>query len=165
MLSSTPESLRSGKPCPACGYVDREPARTWHLHFQCKLKSLNKIGSNQKGVAGRAYRNERSSWVARLVRNGALVPRAEGHRQVIITRHYKAPTPGQRDKRKEYDYDNLVGGAKPLVDALRAAKLIKNDHQGAVTVIYKQQPSTTSKPLVTVELQEFDEGTRPPTND
>lgn len=148
----------SGERCPSCGFCADEPARSWVMEFRCQLPSLNKVGSNSRGQSGRNYRNQRRSWTNRFAREGSDIPRAETHRQVIITRQYKARTPGTRDRRSEYDYDNLVGGCKPLVDALRETGLIVNDHGAVATVVYKQEPSTRASAYVLIEIQEFGDG-------
>ena len=58
-----------------------------------------------------------------------LKSRAKGHRRVKITRR------GSRT----LDHDNLVGGCKPLVDALVKVGLIENDTPALVTVEYAQE--------------------------
>jgi Holliday junction resolvase RusA-like endonuclease len=44
-----------------------------------------------------------------------------------------------RSARYELDHDNLVGGCKPLVDALVKVGLIADDRPGLVTVTYEQE--------------------------
>lgn len=40
---------------------------------------------------------------------------------------------------RELDHDNLVGGCKPLIDALERAKLIYSDAPGFLRVEYRQK--------------------------
>ncbi len=56
----------------------------------------------------------------------------DGHRFVRITR--RGP--------RTLDHDNLVGGCKPLVDALVKVGLIENDTPDLVTVEYQQERGT-----------------------
>lgn len=64
-----------------------------------------------------------------------LNPQAVGRRSVRIVRRY-------RTKRTELDHDNLVGGCKPLVDALVRVGLIEDDTPALVTVTYEQERGT-----------------------
>lgn len=61
-----------------------------------------------------------------------LISPAEGPRLVRIVRRY-------RSARYELDHDNLVGGCKPLVDALVKVGLLADDRPGLVTVTYEQE--------------------------
>lgn len=76
-------------------------------------------------------------WVSVAARQAAT-PRAQGRRWVEITRH------GPR----LLDDDNLRGGCKPVLDALRYAGLIADDSPDLVSVGYRQvidrvEPRTT----------------------
>lgn len=76
-----------------------------------------------------------------------LKNRAKGHRFVRIVRRY-------RSARYELDHDNLVGGCKPLVDALVKVGLIEDDTPGLVTVTYEQERGTGCR----VEVRVADSG-------
>lgn len=58
-----------------------------------------------------------------------------GPLQVTVTRY------GAR----ELDYDNLVGGAKPLVDCLKVAKMIEDDDPKHVAITYLQHAGVPKK--------------------
>lgn len=67
------------------------------------------------------YKRERDAWLREFPPTTAL-NRATGRRAVFITRIYPK-APGQ----KRYDDDNLDGGAKPVLDALRRLGWLKGD--------------------------------------
>lgn len=67
---------------------------------------------------------------------------ASGKRHVIITRH--SP--------RKLDHDNLVGGCKPLVDALVACGALVDDDPESVSVEYRQSAEPSQG--VTVELSD-----------
>lgn len=64
-----------------------------------------------------------------------LISPATGPRIVRIVRRY-------RSARYELDHDNLVGGCKPLVDALVKVGLLADDTPALVHVTYEQERGT-----------------------
>ena len=74
-----------------------------------------------------------------------LVSPATGPRLVRIVRRY-------RSARYELDHDNLVGGCKPLVDALVKVGLIADDRREFVAVTYEQERGTGCRVEVAFEL-------------
>ena len=50
---------------------------------------------------------------------------------------------------RKYDYDNLVGGMKPLLDALRKEGFIYDDNPDSILVNYHQK--TDKKPYTTIK--------------
>lgn len=78
-----------------------------------RLTTQNRGGSN-KGAGMFAYKRERSAWIrdlTTLVKAG-MVNEACSRRVVRITREYAG-------RCREMDYGNLVGGLKPVVDAMQ----------------------------------------------
>jgi len=134
--------------CPNCHYRDDEPTHYWTKRFKKELLSLNRIGTNVKGWRGKGYRNERAYYERRFIEWGTSVPPAHTHRQVIITRLY-------RQRCRPFDYDNLVGGAKALVDALKRTGLLLDDNDSSVSVVYRQEPSGGPTDFVQVQIQEY----------
>ena len=126
--------MDSPTPCRSCGYVDTEGKICWEYTFRKHLWSLNKLKSNYKGQAGRLYKGQRNVYITHMLR--ADIPKqGDEHRQVEITRIY-------RKGRRRYDFDNLAGGCKPLVDALRKHDIIHDDDgkRKYATVVYFQAP-------------------------
>lgn len=64
-------------------------------------------------------------------------------RTVTVTRH--SP--------RGLDFDNLAGGAKPLIDALKRSRLIEDDRPACAELVYEQVKSTRkgSKTIVRIE--------------
>ncbi len=76
-----------------------------------------------------------------------LISPAAGPRYVrIVRRHRRACD--------ELDFDNLVGGCKPLVDALVKVRLIEDDRPGLVTVTYEQARGAGCRVEVRAVLEE-----------
>ena len=142
--------------CKNCGYRDDDPDRSWELRIQKQLLSLNEVGTNAKGNAGRKYRGQRKHYIRKFGPWASHLPLPTGHRQVIVTRQYRSVRSARKYPARSYDWDNLVGGSKPLVDALRKSGLLLDDNPKNVTVAYRQEPSGTKSDYVLIEIQEFD---------
>lgn len=106
---------------------------TWTLIIDTRPPNLNDHLVNRSGghsaafkrayaaTAGR-YRRVRDQWTL-LIRNQmqwASCPNATGARRVVYTRIM-----GTRER--EWEFDNLVGGGKPVFDAMKRAGLIVDD--------------------------------------
>lgn len=109
-----------------------------------RVSSQNGGGSN-RGAAMHAYRRERDAWIRSLhvMGLGRQMPKEDGRRIVRITRNYTG-------RCQQMDYGNLVGGMKPIVDAMqreikgrntiiRGAGLIIDDSPQRFTGIYEQR--------------------------
>lgn len=70
-----------------------------------------------------------------------LYPELAPRMRVQITSHRKALL----------EYDNLVGGAKPLVDALRDVHLIRDDSEEWADIEYLQVVDKTHKTVIDME--------------
>jgi hypothetical protein len=92
----------------------------------------------------RARARLRDQYVRIFRLHATAVTRARQHqyKHVYVTRY------GPR----ELDFDNLVGGCKPLVDALFRAGLIWDDSPRYVHIEYEQQrtPAKRSKTIVRI---------------
>ncbi len=140
--------------CPACGYRSDEPAREWTVRIQHKYLGLNQVKSNVRGVSGRAYKKERRFYTSALARK--RVPKAKGWRQILVRRVYGKGKRGWVGIRA-YDYDNYVGGGKPLVDALKAQGWILEDDETHANISHmQQQRSPDGKDWVEITVQEFE---------
>jgi hypothetical protein len=96
-----------------------------------------------------AYRKLRHSYgwalLAEAINQGA--PMADGPRRVRITRII-----GKGGRM--FDPDNLVGGAKPLVDELVAARLIVDDTAAAAEIEYAQERGPVAGTRIEIEEAE-----------
>jgi hypothetical protein len=132
----------------------------WRFIVPRALASANAhvVNGNHAATAAR-YRTFRNVWAAdlRACKAANRIPDATGKRLVTITRLMGK---GQRP----FDYDNLVAGAKPVVDAMKppanrrgrrtdGASLIVDDGPAYVRVTYEQERSADGRPgtLITVE--------------
>ena len=132
----------------------------WRILIPRSIPSANAhiVNGNHAATAYR-YRAFRNVWAAdlRTCKQSLRIPDATGKRLVTITRMMGK---GQR----EYDYDNLVAGAKAVVDAMKppanrrgrqvnGASLIVNDDPKHVLVTYTQERSALGEPgtLITIE--------------
>lgn len=75
---------------------------------------------------------------------------ATGKRSLIITRHWGKGC-------RAYDYVNLVGGCKPLVDAIKRAGFLRDDTPKWVDDCYLQRASEDGIARVEIELIELGE--------
>ena len=109
-----------------------------------RVVSQNRGGSNA-GAAMHAYRRERDMWIRSLhvMGLGRPMPKDDAIRVVRITRNYAG-------RCQQMDYGNLVGGLKPVVDAMqreiggkkhamRGAGLIVDDSPQRFIGIYEQR--------------------------
>ncbi len=112
--------------------------------------SQNELGGNNRGWGGYKYRKTKGKFeaaVSAALRRTAIPP-ATKFRRLVVTRIFGK---GQRP----YDEGNLVGGAKPLVDALRDAKVIVDDSPKWVQIWYRQERSPRGKEHVEVLVEEL----------
>jgi hypothetical protein len=78
---------------------------------------------------------DRYTVICRLHTSSVNRARPHQHRRVTITRHGV----------KLLDYDNLVGGCKPLVDALNRAGLLWDDSPRYCDVTYRQEKTSAGQ--------------------
>lgn len=132
--------------CPACGFDSNYCSEnTYTLVLPRAAQSLNSVGVNHK--TNHKYRRERRAWAYQLTRYGALdIPEAEGKRRIFFLRQWAA---GKR----AYDYGNLVGGFKPLLDMVVDCGLLIDDKPKHCADYYKQMrsPDGTDRVIITLE--------------
>lgn len=126
-------------PSSVCGYCLTDTsiaiAQRWTFTVPLEPPSQNLIASN-KGyyLHRRHYARYRDDYVLLLrnakQRNG--IPDATGLRRVIITRLYAA-------RGKPRDLGNIVGGCKPLLDAMHMANFLVDDGPEHVQDFYRQR--------------------------
>jgi hypothetical protein len=138
--------------CERCQWdAHRVPLHTWTAEIAYSLPSQNDLGGNhQNGYTYRRYRNE----LARLLKDQLnAIPRAERFRVGIITRVYGLSAKGKQ--KRAYDWENLVGGCKPLIDTLRDYAVIVDDNPGNWRGYYEQVKSPDGIDRVKVQLLEY----------
>lgn len=109
-----------------------------------KIESLNKW----QRLHWTMRRKEKQKWIHELwaANNGKHGDGKQVKRKVVIYSY----------RTKLLDHDNLVGGAKPLIDALVHLKLIYDDSPEWVEVDYKQKQQSVGE-LTTVRIEELGE--------
>ena len=58
-----------------------------------------------------------------------------------------------RYAKKALDYDNLVGGCKPLIDAIKELGMIVDDNEKWVKVTYTQTPADNEREFTKVKIK------------
>lgn len=138
--------------CPKCGY-NAAQVISCAFEFQTTrdAPSLNRRLSNSR-AKGHEYRRIRDAWrlelrAARLQHeipyatsghqiddylvNPSSWPVVDGKRRITIVRRY-----GGRGRKR--DRDNLIGGMKPVIDAIVLEHLVKDDDERNVELHYQQ---------------------------
>jgi len=134
--------------CPACGFEPTAKVRSYVIELKHTAKSLNGVGVNNK--TNRGYRKERND-CDKKVRSFLAqhdIPIASSRRRVLFYRFYGK---GKR----AYDYGNLVGGFKPLLDVIVRNKLLVDDNPKFCSDYYFQAKSATGVDYVQVIIDEF----------
>lgn len=118
--------------CSLCGGDPHaRVATSWSFRVNRDAPTQNVMGNNRGG--GRwAYKKERQEWLRWILIERPCIPEAEAKRRVTITRCYSG-------NQKLRDHGNLVGGLKPVVDALVLSGTIKDDSPHWVEIYYHQR--------------------------
>lgn len=102
------------------------------LHIPLSIPSQNVLRRKYKNRHAYARLRKRFCWAVWVAKLRAEVPEATGKRRMRIVRLV-----GPRGRM--YDYGNLVGGCKPLVDELVKAGLLVDDSPDHVIEEYDQE--------------------------
>ena len=123
----------------------------WTFDIPKDIPSANVL---RRGRTGKAnwfrYKRHRTEFAWFIAAAAKRVPRADGARTVKIERLM-----GKTGK--PYDHDNLVGGAKGLLDELAAAGLLVGDAPHEVQVEYTQERGTEREAVTRVTLRDMEE--------
>jgi Holliday junction resolvase RusA-like endonuclease len=134
--------------CPTCGHVTpgRPIGSRWSFLLPKRLGSLNDHMINA-GASRWQYKREREQWRILLqnARQLHAMPLPKGKRAVVLTRLYAG-------RERERDHDNLVGAAKPVLDAMVKAGLLIDDAPKFLACTYQQERA--AEPGVRVEIME-----------
>ena len=109
--------------------------------------SGNELGSNTRSGSGWKYRKFRARFEGCLRKYSQVIPDATGLRRIYLVRWYGK---GKRP----FDLENLLWGAKPLIDAMVSLKYLVDDRPGLVQRKYEQPKSPTGKDYITVAIEE-----------
>lgn len=133
--------------CVICKYDPDVPVTgTWLVRLPgVALPSTNSLGSNTRRY--NKYRSFRTKFSRLLDKYATEVPPAEAKRRVLIVRQY-----GKR--KRAYDYGNLVGGCKPLLDCLKEHSLILDDSPKQLADYYLQERSPDGTDNVTIVIED-----------
>lgn len=117
---------------------------SWTFKLDYVTPSLNEIRSQHWAAQTRG--KTALGWIlVSSLNQRPAIPLATGKRRVTITRHGK----GQLDR------DNLFGGAKDLVDAIKARRLILDDNPDACELIVKQVVDRKATPHTVVTIEDL----------
>lgn len=105
---------------------------TWSFFVERRPPSLNDRLHNS-GPTRFAYAKVRDLWIMefRAARLAHRIPRATGRRSLLARREYSG-------REQERDYINLVGGFKPIVDAMVHEGLLVDDKPAMLVDRYEQ---------------------------
>lgn len=122
----------------------------WTLATTQPVQSLNTIIQWKANRQSWRYAKERETW-RRLFAGWMLVDRipvATGRRRLTIVRVYAG-------RQRAFDRDNLHGGVKPLMDALKPKGeregLLTDDDDAGVDLIVRQERGEASGTRITIE--------------
>ena len=131
--------------CSLCGHDLKAAAASWEFTLPLEPPSQNVVAGNQ-GSGRWGYAKIRNSFEVLLVNRRTLmgIPAAKTKRRVLITRLYS----GHGQVR---DIGNIIGGCKPLLDAMTRARLIVDDGPHYVEVHYFQERTKESGVTICIE--------------
>jgi hypothetical protein len=132
--------------CPGCGY-DPELVVVKRYEFTIPLKwySQNELRSNTRN--NRKYKSVRDKYIVKVGTHGCGVLPADTYRRVYLTRLFA-------NRCRPYDYGNLVGGGKPILDALVWNGLLIDDSPSYVDEYYFQEKNPTGTHAVRVVIED-----------
>jgi hypothetical protein len=138
--------------CPLCeGDLTAKIVHRWVITIAGKVPNQNDHRQNA-GPSRWAYRKERDEWIAvtEQAKRCRDIPDATGYRRVIFTRLIGK---GKR----EWDLANLIGGLKPVVDAMVHSRLLIDDAPKWFSGYYRQvQARENPCDQLRVEIQELE---------
>ena len=132
--------------CKACNF---DPSlcieNTYMIFLDQSAQSLNAVGVNSKN--NRGYRGARNRWKRLLGKHSTLITPAKKYRRIFFTRFWGK---GKR----AYDFGNLVGGFKPLLDEIVRSGWLIDDSPKFCSEYYSQHKSKTGKDYVEVVIED-----------
>lgn len=116
---------------------------TWTIRIPIPTPSLNELQGQHWSTVKKI--NLALAWALVSALNGQQrIPRATGKRRLTVERHGKG----------RLDLDNLSGGAKGLIDAVRYQRLILDDDAGSCELVFRQVVSRKIEPHTVLILED-----------
>jgi hypothetical protein len=136
--------------CPWCGFdPGAVVAARWERFFPRQPPSQNDFG---KSVGARkAYKLERDTWSWEMrawAMHSAGPTKARGPRRLRFERLYHG-------KKRDRDRGNLIGGMKPILDAIKLEGLIVDDSPEWLVDFYSQRRDELRSGLV-ITIEELE---------
>ncbi len=116
--------------------------QSWSFTIPLQTPSANKM--HRRGFNHHVYQRLKNDILLLVMTYARGVPKATGPRKVTLTRLI-----GKAGKK--YDFDNLVGGLKPLLDVMVKQQLLTGDAPHQVAVEYRQERAKDHGTRVTLE--------------
>jgi hypothetical protein len=130
--------------CQTCNQrVPDVARRAWTATIPMKVTTSNGYVVNH-GASRWKYKQARNDWEAWFAAKFREARGAETFRRVTFVRLYSG-------REREFDYANLVGGMKPVVDAMKNVGLIVDDSTRWIEDHYRQERAEESGLRVTIE--------------
>ena len=130
-----------------CAMCEYDPALSvagrWEFELVVEVQSANAHIVNGR-VASWAYRKRRDEWTMLMRVASRHIPGPTGKRRITLTRLYSG-------RQREWDRDNLVGGAKLVLDAAVKAGILIDDAKAFAEVHYLQERGERRGTRVLVE--------------
>jgi hypothetical protein len=139
--------------CPYCGGdPDASVVGRWEVFLPLQPSSQNEMTvKSMKGAfaARRKYKMLRDGygWLLKNWKGRDNIPLPSGRRRAMITRYYTSTG-------RPFDKGNLIGGMKPLLDAMVLVDLLIDDNEDTLEDHYGQQ-RVDGEPGVHVVLEEL----------
>ena len=128
--------------------LSRVPELAWEVVLPLEPPSQNDVALKDRRdfMARKRYKKFRSDYGELFAhhKRGLDIPDASAKRRVIITRLYDSS--GRRR-----DISNIIGGCKPLLDAMVDAKLLVDDTEDWLEQFYHQVKTNASGVGIRIE--------------
>lgn len=131
--------------CGTCEQSLPDSADSWMFVIELEPPSQNRVASN-KGSGRHVYRKYRDDFekLLKQKKRAMRIPTARKRRRVFIHRLYCG-------RGKERDHGNIVGGCKPLLDAMTNVGLLVDDKRAWVEDHYSQERTDVSGVFIRIE--------------
>ena len=133
--------------CGSCGQELPPAGERWVFALSLMPPSQNIVSGNKGSAKARSkYRKIRGDYVLLLQawKNELKIPDATSCRRVSITRRYSG-------RSKRMDRGNMIGGCKPLLDAMTRTGLIVDDREEFLQDHYYQIRSDFNELEICIE--------------
>lgn len=131
--------------CSRCDQPLPKSDRSWSFFVPLEPPSQNKISGN-KGRSRYKYKDIRDNY-RMLFENQMIlldIPPATVRRRVLVTRIFTG-------RSRRFDFGNLVGGCKPLLDAMTLVGMILDDKELYLEDHYYQERSDEGGAHIVIE--------------